>query len=112
MSEVFCNIVFCKFNKGGCCTASRIVVVLVGGELVEDFFDGKVDIECPLFEEVFDISNMTGTHRIVGKLSDFTPKSGFDSVEEWISEFKRLNGSKSKNMAYLYRVRLLRVFEK
>jgi len=27
MSEVFCNITFCKFNKGGCCTAPRIVVI-------------------------------------------------------------------------------------
>jgi len=41
------------------------------------------------------------------KLKDFVDKSGFESVEEWLEEVRRLNGGKLPEKLYLYKVSLL-----
>ena len=37
-------------GRGFDCLKQRELEKIFGEELVEDFFDGKVDIECPFFE--------------------------------------------------------------
>lgn len=39
-------------------------------------------------------------------LKPYLPYSGFSSIEEWVREFRRLNGNTAK--AYLYEVKLIR----
>ena len=42
-----------------------------------------------------------------GKLEEFVDKSGFDSVEEWLEEVRKLNGGKLPDRMFLYCVKLL-----
>jgi len=42
-----------------------------------------------------------------GKLEEFVDKSGFNSVEEWLEEVRKLNGGKLPDKMFLYHVKLL-----
>ena len=39
-----------------------------------------------------------------GKLEEFVDKSGFNSVEEWLEEVRKLNGGKLPDRMFLYHV--------
>lgn len=43
-------------------------------------------------------------YNIVGTLEDYVAHSGFDSVDEWIEEFRNLSGN--KKTAWLYKVEI------
>ena len=43
----------------------------------------------------------------IGKLDEFVNESGFNSVEDWLEEVKKLNGGKLPEKMYLYYVKLV-----
>jgi len=42
-----------------------------------------------------------------GKLEEFVDKSGFDSVEEWLEEVRKLNGGKLPDRMFLYHCKII-----
>ena len=51
-----------------------------------------------------------GSGRAREVLARYVGGSGFNSVDEWLTEFRRLNGGRVIKVAYLYRVELVSTY--